>query len=102
MLISSGNINQPYTVIGMVYAVVTREQPKAGCGKVSGLPVQKAYEAAGEALYNAAKASKGDGVINIGYDYRVASKTVGCNNNEKPLFEVYAWGTAVKLENTAS
>jgi uncharacterized protein YbjQ (UPF0145 family) len=82
----------------MVYAVVSGEQEKAGCGGAGGLPVQKAYEEAGRALYAAAKASKGDGVIHVGFDYRLSARSVGCNNT-KPTFEVYGWGTAIKIKN---
>ena len=98
MLVASGNINQPYDVVGMVHAVVVRPQTRAGCGgKGGGLPVQEAYQDAAKSLHAAAVASGGDGVIHVGFDYRQSSVTVGCSN-AKPTFVVYGWGTAVRLK----
>lgn len=97
MLASTGNINQPYDVVGVVHASVAKTVSKNGCGVASGLPTQQTYEEATQALKAAAKASGGNAVINIGYDYRVATTTVGCGKNSEPVFEVYAWGTAIRL-----
>lgn len=97
MLTATGNINQPYEVLGVVHATIARQAKKTGCGGAGGLPVQEAYEAATQALVDATAASGGDGVIHIGYDYRLASSQVGCGGTSEPLFEVYSWGTAVKL-----
>lgn len=96
MLAATGNINENYAVIGVVHATVVRPVKEGGCGQASGLPVQEAYEAVTEGLKKAAAASGGDGVIHIGYDYRVSTTSVGCSNTAKPLFEVYGWGTAIK------
>ena len=98
MLIAAGNINQQYEVIGMVHAVVSRTPKSAGCGGVGGLPVQEAYEAANRALAEAATASGGDGLIHVNYDHRLTSQTVGCGNQAKSVFEVYGWGTVVRLK----
>lgn len=97
MLTASGNINQPYKVLGVVHATVSRSPKKTGCGGTGGLPTQEAYEAVTEALRQAAQTSGGDGVIHIGYDYRMASRTVGCGSETQAVFEVYGWGTAIKL-----
>jgi hypothetical protein len=98
MLIAAGNINQEYNVIGMVHAVVSKPQTKAGCnGKGGGLPVQAAYQEVTQSLHAAALASGGDGVIHVGYDYRLSVTSIGCNQ-ESPTFEVYGWGTAIKLK----
>ena len=98
MLAASGNINNPYVVLGMVHVVVIRPQSEAGCnGKGGGLPVQDAYLEATKALYDAALASGGSGVIHIDFDYRLSTTNIGCNN-PKPTFEVYGWGTAIKLQ----
>lgn len=98
MLAASGNINREYEVLGIVHTVVVRAQTSAGCsGKGGGLPVQEAYQEATKALYASAIASGGDGVIHVSFDYRQSSTNIGCNNN-KPLFEVYGWGTAIKLK----
>jgi uncharacterized protein YbjQ (UPF0145 family) len=48
-------------------------------------------------LHASAIASGGDGVIHVNFDYRQSSTNMGCNN-VKPTFEVYGWGTAVKLK----
>lgn len=95
MLTATGDINQPYEVIGVVHATATRKSKKNGCGGSGGLPVQETYRAATAALVEAAGASGGNGVIHIGYDYRVTSLQVGCGSTSEPQFEVYAWGTAV-------
>ena len=94
-LIATGNINSPYEVLGIVHAVVTRTPKSTGCGGVGGLPVQETYEAVTAALHAAALNSGGNGVIHVGYDYRVSSTNLGCNNTQ-PVFEVYGWGTAIK------
>lgn len=97
MLIAAGNINQPYEVIGMVHTIISRTPKSAGCGGSGGLPVQEAYEAANKALADAAAASGGNGVVHVHYDYRLTSQAVGCGNQSKSVFEVYGWGTAVRL-----
>jgi uncharacterized protein YbjQ (UPF0145 family) len=97
MLAAAGNINREYDVIGMVHTVVVRPQTSAGCTGEGGLPVQDAYREATSALHAAAIASGGDGVIHVNFDYRQSATNVGCNNT-KPVFEVYGWGTAIKLK----
>lgn len=98
MLAASGNINRDYEVLGMVHTVVVRAQVAAGCsGKGGGLPVQEAYKDATNALHAAAVASGGDGVIHVNFDYRQSATKMGCNDT-KPTFEVYGWGTAIKLK----
>ncbi|PXA83880.1 hypothetical protein DMC25_17470 [Caulobacter sp. D4A] len=97
MLIAAGDIQTPYEVLGMVHTVVTRTPKTSGCGAPGGLPVQEAYEAAAKALYEAAIASGGDGVIHVAYDYRMSTTNLGCNNVQ-PAFEVYGWGTAIKTK----
>lgn len=95
-LIAAGNINDPYDVLGIVNAVVSRPATRGGCGGSGGLPVQEVYQEAGRSLHAAAIASGGDGVIHVGFDYRLSSTNLGCNQTA-PVFEVYAWGTAIKL-----
>ncbi len=98
MLVAAGNINRDYDVLGVVHVAVSRTLEGAGCLKAGGLPTQAAYEAASQALAQAATASGGDGVIHVSFDYRMAT-TVGCGNaGQKPVFEVYGWGTAIKLK----
>ena len=98
MLAASGNINRQYEVLGMVHAVVVSPRTSAGCnGKGGELPVQRAYQEVTKSLYESARASGGDGVIHVGYNYRISSTKMGCDNS-KPTFEVYGWGTAIKLQ----
>ncbi len=101
MLIATGNINDGYEVLGVVHAVVTLPQKTSGCGAPGGLPVQEAYEAVTKSLHQAGLASGGNGVIHVGYDYRVTTANLGCNNVQ-PVFEVYGWGTAIKLTANTS
>lgn len=97
MLTAAGNINQPYTVIGVVHATVSKVPKRSAFGASGGLPIEEAYQAVTASLKQAALNSGGDAVIHIGYDYRMATRQVGCNGNSEPVFEVYGWGTAVKL-----
>lgn len=97
-LIASGNINEAYQVLGLVHAVVSRPAPKATCGGFGGLPVQDAYQQAADSLHASALASGGDGVIHVNFDYRLSQRSFGCGQAETPVFEVYAWGTAIKRQ----
>ena len=97
MLTAAGNINDPYEVIGVVHAMVSRTPESAGCSGPGGLPVQEAYGEVTTALQDAARRSGGDGIIHIGYDYRLSSRQTGCSGGPTTVFEVYGWGTAIKL-----
>ena len=99
MLTATGNINQKYRVIGVVHAVTSRTPKSAGCGAPGGLPIQEAYGAVTQSLSEAARASGANGVIHIGYDYRMTTSAVGCGGNTQAVFDVYAWGTAIVLEH---
>lgn len=101
MLTAAGNINRAYETLGVVHAVVARPAKNPGCGgSGGGLPVQEAFEAVLKALENSAAKSGGDGLIHVSYDYRISSTNVGCNTN-RAVFEVYGWGTAVRLLHEA-
>ena len=97
MLTAAGNINEPYTALGIVHAVVTRPAKSAGCSGPGGLPIQEAYEAVLSALVVSAERSGGDALIHVNYDYRLSATTAGCGSN-KAVFEVYGWGTAIRLQ----
>lgn len=88
MLTAAGNINQDYSVIGITTISVVKSQ-KTGCSG-GGLPVDAAYSEAVEKLKTAAREAGGDGVIHINFDHRVSSSGVA-------NFELYAWGTVIKL-----
>ena len=96
MLTAAGNINRPYETIGVIHAVVARPAKDPGCSGGGGLPIQEAFDAVLNILKDSATKSGGDGLIHVSYDYRVASTTVGCNNS-KAVFEVYGWGTVIRL-----
>jgi uncharacterized protein YbjQ (UPF0145 family) len=98
MLLATGNINEAYEVLGVVHAVVSKRAEKKGCSS-TGLPVEAAYKEGTNALAAQASASGADGVIHIGYDYRMATARVGCGGGELvSTFELYAWGTAIRLK----
>lgn len=91
VLTSAGNLNQPYETLGMVLAVISRQE--SGCG--GGLPVGQALADATDDLKRQAWNKGGDGVIHISYMHRV-STSAGCGGSTSN-FEVYAWGTAIRL-----
>ena len=97
MLTAAGNINQPYTSLGVIHAVVTKPAKEPGCSGGGGLPIQEAFDAVLAALEASAAKSGGDGLIHVSYDYRVSSTSMACNQT-KAVFEVYGWGTVIRLE----
>lgn len=64
--------------------------------EVAGIPIEAAYGEATAALEAAALVSGANALIHVGYDYRMATQQIGCNQSE-PSFEVYAWGAAVTV-----
>ena len=95
MITATGNINRPYEVIGVVTVSVIKPA-STGCSG-GGLPVDAAYKEAVGKLAEAARVASGDGVIHIGFEHRVSTSAVGCSGTNNPNFELYAWGTAIKL-----
>lgn len=91
VLTSAGNLNQPFESLGVVLAVVSRQE--SGCG--GGLPVGQALIDATDDLRRQAHDKGADGVIHISYMHRVSS-SAGCGGSTSH-FEVYAWGTAIRL-----
>jgi hypothetical protein len=100
MLTAAGNINQPYTALGVIHAVVTKPAKEAGCSGSGGLPIQEAFDAVLRALEASAAKSGGNGIIHVAYDYRVSSTSMACNQS-KAVIEVYGWGTVVRLDPPA-
>lgn len=96
MLTASGNINQPYEVIGVITVSVVKPE-NAGCNK-AGLPVDAAYQEAIEAIKRSAASKGASAVIHIGFEHRVSSSSTGCNQAATSNFELYCWGTAVRLQ----
>lgn len=94
MLIAAGNINRSYEVLGLAQAFTSRVE-KAGCSG-GGLPISEAYDDATKRLVKSAEDMGADGLIHINYSYRV-SVVQACGQAGKQSFEVYAWGTAIRL-----
>jgi Putative heavy-metal-binding len=88
---AAGNVNQPYESLGVVLAVVSRQQ--SGCG--GGLPVGQALKDATDELKRQAATRGANGLIHISFMHRVTTSP-GCGGASTNI-EVYAWGTAVKL-----
>ena len=74
MLTAAGNINQPYTSLGVIHAVVTKPAKDPGCSGGRGLPIQEAFDAVLSALEASAAKSGGDGLIHVSYDCRGAGR----------------------------
>jgi hypothetical protein len=98
MLLATGNINQDYEIVGVVHAVIVKKAESTGCS-AGGLPIEGAYKEVTQTLFARAQAAGASGVIHIGYDHRVSTSRVGCTSNTIANFEVYAWGTAIKLSS---
>jgi hypothetical protein len=88
---AAGNVNHPYQSLGIVIAIVSRQE--SGCG--GGLPVGQALLDATDDLKRQAAERGANGLIHISYMHRV-STSPGCGG-ARSNFEVYAWGTAVRL-----
>jgi hypothetical protein len=88
---AAGNVNHPYRSLGIVIAIVSRQE--SGCG--GGLPVGQALLDATDDLKRQAAERSANGLIHISYMHRV-STSPGCGG-ARSNFEVYAWGTAVRL-----
>ncbi len=93
ILTAAGSVNFDYQIVGVVLAVVAREQ--AGCG--GGLPMGQALIDATADLKRQAVAKGANGVIHISYMHRI-STAQGCGTPKQNI-EVYAWGTAVVFGN---
>lgn len=91
VLTTAGNINSPFEPLGLVFAVVAREE--AGCS--GGLPVSQAILDATEELKRQTTEAGGNAVLHISYMHRVSS-SAGCSGSKSNI-EVYAWGTAARV-----
>lgn len=98
VIASTGDVQEPYETLGVIHAVVTRPAKSAGCGGSGGLPIHEAFGEVTRSLQDTARSSGGNGVIHIGYSHRVSSANFGCGG-DKAVFEVYAWGTVVRLKD---
>jgi uncharacterized protein YbjQ (UPF0145 family) len=90
VIISSGRICEMYQTLGLVVGFASQSE---GCN--GPVQVEKTYRAALQRLIDSAAAMRANGLIYVNFQNRVASQT-GCNGT-KQVFEVFAWGTAVRL-----
>jgi hypothetical protein len=88
---AAGNVNHPYQSLGIVIAVISRQE--SGCS--GGLPMGQALLDATDDLKRQAASRGANGLIHVSYMHRV-SASPGCGG-AKSNIEIYAWGTAVKL-----
>jgi len=94
VLVSSGDANRPFKVLGLVVGFASRGQ---GCqGKVD---VEAVYEKALQRLTESAEALEASGLLFVNFQNRVAS-TQACGTSQQ-TFEVFAWGTAVRWVKTS-
>lgn len=93
VLVSSGDANRPFKVIGLVIGFASISE---GCqGKID---VEGVYETALKRLTESAKGQGANGLLFVNFQNRVASAQ-GCSG-PKQAFEVFAWGTAVQWLKT--
>ncbi len=95
ILKSTGDIPEPYEVLGLVYGYRLKEAE--GCANK--LAILDAFREAASSLDESTRAAGGDAIIHIGFLQRDAS-TSNCGQTAKPATEVYAWGTAVRRKSS--
>ena len=89
MLVSSGDANRPFSVLDMVFGFASSN---GGCQAKSS--TEDVYEKALDRLIESAVEMEADGVLFVGFQNRVAT-AAGCFGPQQ-VFEVFAWGTAVR------
>lgn len=92
MLITTGPINCDYTIIDTIFAVDSNKQ-----GFWSGVDPNKAFEGVKLQLTKKCQALGGDAVISCQFEYRNALAEGAFS--KKQVIEIFAYGTAVKLNN---
>lgn len=90
MKISSGGISRPYSVIGIVVGFASTTE---SCG--SSIKVESTYQAALDRLVESASAKGANGLLFVNFQNR-AAVAQGCTG-PRQAFEVFAWGTAVRI-----
>tara|TARA_B100000073_G_C23487027_1_gene474006 strand:+ start:257 stop:610 length:354 start_codon:yes stop_codon:yes gene_type:complete len=102
-IVSSGDINKDYTVIGIVGTNVSDQksvETKAGCmggnatANVS-VGTEAMYEKGANELFSLSKNKGGDAVIFANFEYRIALS--GSGETAKQVQELFCYGTAVKF-----
>lgn len=89
MVLSTGDIREDYEIINLVFAhgASTAEGCFGSCNPT------EAYEKVSQHLSHNAAGMGANAVVNIRFDFRVAQ-----DHRNKQTFEVFAYGTAVKVE----
>lgn len=85
MIVSSGAICEPYETIGLVV------------GFASSASSETAFKRARERLLESAAAKQADALIHVHFQTN-PSRGKGCALKNRQVLEVFAWGTAVRLE----
>jgi hypothetical protein len=91
MVVVSSGISVPYGVINMVYGFASKNE---GCS--GGIDSTAVYASAVKRLEESAVAMGADAVIHVSFQNRMAVGS-GCTGRSEQVFEVFAWGTAVKV-----
>jgi len=91
VIISTGDIKSNYQIIDVIFAT---DSHGGGITAVHADP-SKAFAGVKKQLEQKCKSLKGDAVINCQFEYRVA--VVNGLMSKKQVFEIFAYGTAVKL-----
>lgn len=101
-MITTGDINQKYTIIGIVGTTVNNQdtvQNEGGCGGNStsevSVDTNAMYNKGAEELVSLAKKKGGNAVICASFEYRIAIS--GSGKFAKQVKELFCYGTAVKL-----
>lgn len=94
MIVSSGAVCQQYEVLGLVVGFASASE---GCS--GGIKVEDTYQMALKRLTESATAKGANGLIFVNFQNRVAINT-GCIGPTQ-AFEVFAWGTAVKIQSNS-
>jgi hypothetical protein len=89
MIISSGSISEQYQTLGLVVGFASNAE---GC--TGGVGVEKTYQMALKRLTESAVAKGANGLIFVNFQNRVAVKP---GFIPQQVFEVFAWGTAVRI-----
>jgi uncharacterized protein YbjQ (UPF0145 family) len=90
MLISSGDAGRPFRAINLVVGFASKME---GCQ--GHIDIEDVYEQALKRLEEGAKELDANAILFVNFQNRVATGQ-GCTGPPKQVFEVFAWGTAVR------
>ena len=91
MIISTGDLKQPYEIIDTIFALDSHKE-----GIIFGADPGKAFDGVKQQLSKKCSSLGGDAVINCQFQYRIA---VGDGiMSKKQVIEFFAYGTAVKTK----